>query len=310
MARQETHLLLLSDDESIRDLFCDALSRENAVCEGVATPEEALQRLMNREYAFLVLDLTSRSARPREVVEFLRRNPGVQRPLIFAIAQEATSLPPELDPRIVTMLVAKPFEVADVAAIIKQTLISLTSVASEDTLRKLNEARLATGQPPVEGEREGREGEGTLNRSVLVVDDDRTVQGLIVAALQREMLEPETAGDGAQAIARLKKKRFGAIILDLMMPRMSGWEVIDWLRENRDLTPNSVLISTAADRAVLHELDPTIVNAIFVKPFNALELAAYVHACTSLPVRDRRSKRVIGTQHEIRRTPKKQKDST
>jgi DNA-binding response OmpR family regulator len=303
MARQETHLLLLSDDESIRDLFCDALSRENAVCEGVATPEEALQRLMNREYAILVLDLTSRSARPREVVEFLRRNPGVQRPLIFAIAQEATSLPPELDPRIVTMLVAKPFEVADVAAIIKQTLISLTSVASEDTLRKLNEARLATGQPPVEAE-------GAANRSVLVVDDDRTVQGLIVAALQREMLEPETAGDGAQAIAKLKKKRFCAIILDLMMPRMSGWEVIDWMRENPDLTPNSVLISTAADRAVLHELDPTIVNAIFVKPFNALELAAYVHACASLEVRDRRSKRVIGTQHEIRRAPKKQKDST
>lgn len=305
MAGEETHLLLLSDDESIRRLFCDAFGREMAACEAVASADEAIERLMKRHYPILVLDLTTgHKAGPKEVVEFLQKNPGVQRPLIFAITHEAATLSPELDPRIVTMLVAKPLQSADVEAVIKQTLTSLTSVASEDTLRKLTESKPPTepaGEPAAETTPEEVREETGLLLDVLVVDDDRTVLGLIVAALQREQLKAETAMDGAQAIAKLKKKRFCAVILDLMMPRLSGWQVIDWLRENPKLTPNSVIVSTAADRSVLHQLDPEIVNAIFVKPFNALELAAYVGACARLRGRDRRSKRVIGTQPEIRR---------
>lgn len=304
MAKEETHLLLLSDDESIRRLFCDAFGREAAACEAVSSAGEAIERLMKRHYPILVLDLMSPTPGPKEVVEFLQRNPGVQRPLIFAIAHQATKLPPEFDPRVVTMLVAKPIQPADVQAVIKQTLSSLTSVASEDTLRKLTESSAVV--EPTEGLKastipaESPE-QAAPNLDVLVVDDDRTVQGLIVAALQREQLRAETALDGAQAIAKLKKKRFCAIILDLMMPRLSGWQVIDWMRENPDLTPQSVIVSTAADRSVLHQLDPQIVNAIFVKPFNALELASYVNACARLGGRDRRSKRVIGTQPEIQR---------
>lgn len=304
MAAEETHLLLLSDDESIRLLFCDAFGREMAACEAVASADEAIDLLMKRHYPILVLDLTSQTAGPKKVVEFLKQNPGVQRPLIFAIAHQADTLPPELDPRIVTMLVAKPLQTADVEAVIKQTLTSLTSVASEDTLRKLTESQAAPeppGEPAAEPVPEEIAEQARPNVDVLVVDDDRTVQGLIVAALQREQLKAETALDGAQAIAKLKKKRFCAIILDLMMPRLSGWQVIDWMRENPRLTPNAVIVSTAADRAVLHQLDPDIVNAIFVKPFNALEMAAYVNACARLGSRDRRSKRVIGTQPEIQR---------
>ena len=124
--------------------------------------------------------------------------------------------------------------------------------------------------------------------SVLVVDDDRVVQNLIVATLRREGLAPDTANDGAQAIEKLQARKYCAVILDLMMPKMSGWDVIDWLKHNPEKLPYSVIVSTAADRNVLNELEPNIVNAIFVKPFNTSELAGYVKPARTSQSRDRR----------------------
>lgn len=295
MATGEKYLLILSDDESVRRLFCDAFDPGAVTCEFATGADDAIARLQERQYLILMLDLTSAAVRAHEVIDFLQENPPTKRPLIFALAEDATGVPSKLDPKIVTMVIAKPFDTADIRTIVHQTLASLVTVASEDTLRKLERAT------PSPEQRTEREPEKAAPAAVLIVDDDRSVQNLIVASLQRERLTTDTANDGAQAIDKLKKRTYCAIILDLMMPRISGWDVIDWLRDNPDKTPYSVIVSTAADRAVLHELDPRVVNAIFVKPFNTLELAGYVRASSALSARDRRSKRVIGGEREIRR---------
>lgn len=295
MATGEKYLLILSDDESVRRLFCDAFDPEAVTCEFATNAGEAVARLKKHPFLILMLDLTSEDVRAHEVIDFLENDPTIRRPLIFALAESVEGLPSKLDPKIVTMVIAKPFDTADIRTIVHQTLASLVSVASEDTLRKLERATNSHEK------RTERPTEKAAPAAVLIVDDDRSVQNLIVASLQREGLAADTANDGTQAIDKLKKKTYSAIILDLMMPRMSGWDVIDWLRDNPDKTPYSVIVSTAADRAVLHELDPKVVNAIFVKPFNTLELAGYVRASSALSTRDRRSKRVIGGGREIRR---------
>ena len=293
MGTGEKYLLILSDDESIRRLFCDAFDPQAVTCEYATTADQAIARLRERHYPILMLDLISPATRGHEVLDFLQQNPALKRPLIFALAEDATGLPEKLDPKIVTMVIAKPFDTTDIRTIVHQTLTSLVSVASDDTLRELE--RKTRSQPSKESTKTA------APAAVLVVDDDRSVQNLIVASLQREGLSTDTANDGAQAIEKLKEKPYSAIILDLMMPRMSGWDVIDWFRDKPDKTPYSVIVSTAADRAVLHELDPMIVNAIFVKPFNTLELAGYVRVCSTLSTRDRRRKRVHNSGRQIRR---------
>jgi two-component system, NtrC family, response regulator PilR len=130
---------------------------------------------------------------------------------------------------------------------------------------------------------------------VLVVEDDPPLRELIVLTLQREGLRVDAVADGREAIERLQAETYRVIVLDLMMPRVSGWEVIAWLAEGRSSLPRTVIVVTAADRAVFATLDPEIVNAIIVKPFDIYELAGYVSRCCEAPVdRDRRHKRLIG----------------
>jgi len=136
----------------------------------------------------------------------------------------------------------------------------------------------------------------TEGQRVLVVEDDQPLRKLIELTLRRERLSVVSAPDGGEAIRELSRDHFQVLILDLMMPKVSGWDVIEWLREHPEHAPRTVIVSTAADRSILTALDPGVVNAILIKPFNTHELAGYVRRCCQAPVdRDRRRKRLVGS---------------
>lgn len=135
-----------------------------------------------------------------------------------------------------------------------------------------------------------------LNRErtcVLVAEDDPPLQKLLAAALRRRRIDVAEVGNGRDAIARLESEKWTVLLLDLMMPTTSGWEVIDWIAAHRDRAPGSVIVVTAADRAVIRELDPTVVNAIIFKPFDVFHLAAYIKAMCELGRPDRRNRRIV-----------------
>ena len=80
-----------------------------------------------------------------------------------------------------------------------------------------------------------------------------------------------------------------------MMPRTNGWEVISWLKEHPAKRPRTLIVVTAFDQAVFAALDPELVNAIIIKPFDIDELGGYVRrSCEVALEKDRRAKRVIG----------------
>ncbi len=127
---------------------------------------------------------------------------------------------------------------------------------------------------------------------VLVVEDDQAIQRLIAATLRRENIPVVVASNGAEAIEKLAAESFAMLTLDLMMPEVSGWEVIEWLRRNPSRRAASVTVISAADESVFHKLDPTIVNAVFIKPFDVAALGAYIKA-TLGRTPDRRRRRVV-----------------
>lgn len=130
---------------------------------------------------------------------------------------------------------------------------------------------------------------------VLIVEDDNAIRRLLATTFQREGLPVTSARDGMEALEALRRKAYRVVLLDLMMPRVSGWEVIDWLREHPSEKPRTLIVVSATNRDVLNELDPMIVNAIVFKPFNVYELTGYVRAACIAPIDvDRRSKRMIG----------------
>ena len=124
---------------------------------------------------------------------------------------------------------------------------------------------------------------------VLIVDDDLMIRGLLGTVLGRYGVLCEFAEDGHEAIARLAAGGYSAILLDLMMPRVDGFGVIEHLRETGNRTP--VLVVTAAGAARTRLLDPHVVKAVLLKPFEILQLVDSVVAlCTAFdrkgPVRD------------------------
>jgi DNA-binding NtrC family response regulator len=90
-----------------------------------------------------------------------------------------------------------------------------------------------------------------INRSILVVDDEKNIRLTIAQSLGDLGMETDSAASGEEALAKLKKKDFGLILLDLHMPGLDGMGV---LREIRELRPDiRVIIMTAygtVERAV------------------------------------------------------------
>lgn len=130
---------------------------------------------------------------------------------------------------------------------------------------------------------------------ILVAEDDPAIRRLLATTLRRRRLDVELAEDGKQAIDALERERFDVVVTDLMMPRVTGWDVVRWLQAHPEHRPGSVVVVSAAEREALRDLDPTIVNAIVFKPFDVLQLGAYIRnaACVGKP--DRRRARPLRT---------------
>jgi CheY-like chemotaxis protein len=82
-------------------------------------------------------------------------------------------------------------------------------------------------------------------QKILVVDDDRSTRHLIRLQLKSAGYQVETAIDGASALARLGRKPFDLVLLDIWMPGMDGLEVMARLRETS--SPPRVVVMTADD---------------------------------------------------------------
>ncbi len=111
---------------------------------------------------------------------------------------------------------------------------------------------------------------------VLIVEDERTLSDTIKQCICKKF-DTEQTYDGYEAYIMAKENIYDAIILDLMLPEMSGYDVLKKLRENKVTTP--VLILTAKD-ALNDKLKGFNYGAddYLVKPFEREELLARLEA--------------------------------
>ncbi len=113
--------------------------------------------------------------------------------------------------------------------------------------------------------------------AILVVDDDEPLRKALRRVLTAHGFHVEVAGDGAEALARLRERSFDAVVLDVMMPGSDGIQVCAQLRAAGDSLP--VLMLTARD-AVRDRVAGLEAGAddYLVKPFANEELVARVRA--------------------------------
>ncbi len=118
-------------------------------------------------------------------------------------------------------------------------------------------------------------------RSVLVVDDDDAIRTLISRVLSRADYEVAQAGNGSEALAKLRTRAYRTVVLDLMMPVMSGFELVDYLRDHDDAGAPCIVIVSAAGERDLQSITSPLVKSVLRKPFDLPELLAAVEKCAS-----------------------------
>ena len=114
-------------------------------------------------------------------------------------------------------------------------------------------------------------------KRILVVDDDDAIRVLLLTILRRRGLVADAAADGGEALERLQHSRYSVMLLDLMMPRESGWDVLGeiarWPLNRRPM----IIVLTAGPEP--RTLDPTLVAGTVRKPFDIDMLIDTVTAC-------------------------------
>ena len=111
---------------------------------------------------------------------------------------------------------------------------------------------------------------------ILLIEDEADLLASLASALREEGYAVDTAADGEEGLYKATEVSYDAIVLDVMLPRMDGWEVLGHLRQSKR-TP--VLMLTARDAAKdrVRGLDAGA-DDYLVKPFDLKELFARLRA--------------------------------
>ncbi len=128
-----------------------------------------------------------------------------------------------------------------------------------------------------------------MAKKVLVVDDEKLIVKGIRFSLEQDGMEVTCAYDGEEALALAREKEFDIILLDIMLPKMSGTEVCQQIREFSNV-PVVMLTAKSEDMDKIMGLEYGADDYI-TKPFNILEVKARIKA-----IMRRTSSRAAGRQ--------------
>lgn len=123
--------------------------------------------------------------------------------------------------------------------------------------------------------------------AVLITDDDPGIRGLLATVTLQTGCTVDTAANGFEALEKLRTRSYDLLLLDLMMPMMSGYDVVEHMKsmENRP----AVIVVTAIhdDDATVNRLDGHVVSSILRKPFDVSAASDFIRV-TASAVRDDR----------------------
>jgi len=120
-------------------------------------------------------------------------------------------------------------------------------------------------------------------KSILVADDDRTTRLLVSEILKEGKYSVVTAADGADALKKLKSKKFDLTLLDVWMPKMNGLEVLAALRKTKSKTKVIVMTSDDTPETLLGAIKEQAFQYI-AKPIEPQTLLGVVRDALAKPI--------------------------
>ena len=104
-----------------------------------------------------------------------------------------------------------------------------------------------------------------MTKTILIVDDDPAQRRLLQAAVERQGFATRLAEEGSQAVAQANDPAVDVVLLDLIMPGVSGMEALEQIRKKRDDLPVVVLTASGGIDTVVKAMQAGATD-FFVKP--------------------------------------------
>ena len=112
---------------------------------------------------------------------------------------------------------------------------------------------------------------------LLIVENDKVYRQFLSLALEMAGYLVHAAGSGAEAIEMMRDVSPDLVLLDLSMPKVSGWDVLHYMRDQASLKRVPVVILTAnADETTRRQTLAERVNGLLVKPVSLDEILAAI----------------------------------
>lgn len=116
-----------------------------------------------------------------------------------------------------------------------------------------------------------------MARKILAVDDEKSIIRLIEVNLRREGYDVVSAGDGKEALEKVAREQPDLVVLDVMMPYLDGFEVLNTMKKDPDTRDIPVIMLTArAQDADVFNGYRSGADCYLTKPFNPRELNTFV----------------------------------
>ena len=122
---------------------------------------------------------------------------------------------------------------------------------------------------------------GDTKRSILVIDDNEDIRQLLTLILENAGFTVFTGVDGPDGLHQTKAHKPDMILLDAMMPGLTGFEVLEKIRNDRDSKINKIPILMLTSRSSIEDIDMAIdlgATSYVVKPFRPEKLIQKVIA--------------------------------
>jgi len=120
-------------------------------------------------------------------------------------------------------------------------------------------------------------GEKKRMATILLAEDEAVLRMLICDTLEDEGHKLDVACDGEEALQKIEQRDFDLVILDYMMPKLTGLDVLKMIKQMPDKTHTKVLILSAKSQCTDQEIMRAAGADDFIpKPFSPLELARKV----------------------------------
>ena len=206
---KEGLVLVVDDDPDMVRTVRSYLEEEGLAVLSASTGAEGASLAADRHPDVILLDLLLPDQSGLELLQVLKRDPATARIPVLVIS------------------------------IMNDAVKGLTMGAADYLVKPVDRAAVVRAVQRL------LDGQGQPEPTVLVVDDEHDTAELIRDTLRSEGLRTQVAHDGRQALELIARKRPDLVILDIMMPEMSGFEVLEALARDQATSTIPVLVLTA-----------------------------------------------------------------